>query len=287
LKSEFLWLNNGVSVAENFVDSLISNYENKANVLLVGKLYCLKAEFLRDKGSYSKAEENYKVSLKYFENFPSEGNYLARIFKGLGSVYKNKGDCKTSHDHLLIALNIVMKFGDKITEAGVLASLSGLYLTENKIDQGIKVLKEKAKIGENTGSLREKFYANYDLCLATIEKGDFKVASDIITENADGAKKFKREYYFKMWRGFLNTKKNLESGISIIKSSKIEALNAKEDKRVHLADYLIAASYNYHGVNSEKSKEIFSSLLNDPIVSKQLKNNVQYLIKYPKGIKSI
>lgn len=287
LIAEFYWISNGVSVAENYVDKIISNYINSKKDLLLGKLYCLKGEFLRDKGDYFNAEKNYKLSLQYFEKYPFEGNYLARIFKGLGSVYKNRGNCKLAYDHLLIALNIAKKFGDKITESGVLASMAGLYFTEGKSDQGIRVLKNKVEIGQMTNSLREKFYANYDLSLATIEKGDLGLARNIIEDNYDHAVKFKRAYYLKMWKGYIETQANLENGINIIKSCKIEALNANEDKRVHLADYLLAASYNQFDETKNKAHQIITTLINNPAVSNQLKSNLNYLVKNPKGIKAI
>jgi tetratricopeptide (TPR) repeat protein len=287
LSAEFYWINNGVVVAESYVDKLLLKYSKTNKPLFLGKLYCLKGEFLRDRGNYVNAEVNYKKALQYFEKNSFEGNYLARIFKGLGSVYKNRGNFKLAYDHLLIALNIAKKFGDKITESGVLASVAGLYFTENKMEQGVRALKNKVQIGKDTNSLRETFYANYDLCLATIEKGDVNSARDIIENNTSNAVKFKREYYIKMWRGYIEAKSSIEKGINIIKSCKIDALDANEDKKVHLADYLLAATYLQNPNTKSEADKIITHLLNNPSVSGQLKSNINYLIKNPDKVKAI
>jgi tetratricopeptide (TPR) repeat protein len=67
LKAEYIWINNGVLKAYDFVEGLI-NKKLISNNDFLGKLFCLKAEFLRDKGNYTDAKELYDLSLKYLKD---------------------------------------------------------------------------------------------------------------------------------------------------------------------------------------------------------------------------
>lgn len=286
LKAEFIWIDEGVIQAHEFV----KNYLRTPNIFndnILGKLYCLEGEFLRDKGDYSQAKSVYNLALKYLQNYPYEGTYIARALKGLGSVYKNQGNFDCSSKYIFNALEISRKFADKITESGVLASIGSLYLAQNKNDLGIKMLQEKSDIGKRANSMREQFYANYDLGIATIEKGDYHSAQDVLEDSLDIGTKFKRRYYIDMWRGLIKSFDNIEEGVRIIEASKQDAIEANEDKRIYLADYLLAASYLNKAGYESKGKVILKNLINNSNVSKQLQNNSQILLKSPSTIKSI
>lgn len=286
LKAEFIWIDEGVIQAHEYVKGVLHTPNTFPDSIL-GKLYCLEGEFLRDKGDYDQAKLAYNLALKYLQNYPYEGTYIARALKGLGSVYKNQGNFDCSSKYIFNALEISRKFADKITESGVLASIGSLYLAQNKNDLGIKMLQEKADIGKRANSMREQFYANYDLGIATIEKGDFNSARDTLEDSLDIGAKFKRRYYIDMWRGLIKSFNNLEDGVRIIEASKHDAIEANEDKRIYLADYLLAASYLNNTGYESKGRVILKNLINNPNVSKQLQNNSQILLKSPSTIKSI
>lgn len=286
LKAELIWINEGVLKAREFVKKcLVNSQQFDENVL--GKLYCLEGEFLRDKGNYSAAKTSYITALNLLKNYPFEGSYIARTNKGLGSIYKNHGNYVTSSKYIFNALDISKKFADKITESSVLASIGSLYLVQNKDELGIKMLQEKADIGRRANSIREIFYANYELGMATVEKGDYKTARDSLEDIMSIGSKFKRRYYIDMWRGLLRSFEDFDDGIKIIQKSKSEAREADEEKKIYLADYLIAASCLNKAGQEKKGENILKVLMNNTSTSKQLKRNAQILLKYPKVIKSI
>lgn len=285
LQAELIWIDSGVGSAHKFVRAYFNRIGNK-NTPAIGKFYCLEGEFLRDKGDYRQAEIAYNKSLEYLQDRPYEGTYLARALKGLGSIYKKRGDMKKSSEMLFNALDISRRFADKITESGVLASVGSLYLAQDNRSLGIKMLQEKSDIGQRANSLREQFYAGYDLSMALIEEQDYQKARETIETHNSVGKAFKREYYLDMWRGFLESFDNQTQGLRTIQISRNDAYDAGEDKKVFLADYLLATANLRDPKNHYKGKNIIQSLVNNPQVSGQLKQNAEHLLK-TKSVRSI
>ena len=281
-KAEFIWIDEGVSAAIKY----ITPHTEHCSPRFKGIGFALLGEFLRDKGEYIKAE-NYYIKSIYILKDVYEYGYIIRSFKGLGSIYKNKGDLIKASKYIFHALELGRDYKDALILGNVLGSTGSLYQSKGELQLADIAYEEKKSIGIKMVSLRESFYANYDLCLSSIEQGNLTKGRLLIEENENDGKQFKRDYYSNIWKGYIDSFDNTKQGIDMVRNSKRHAIETHEDKRINIAEYVEGAIYyKDHSFNSVGEK-MLTNLLKKEDLSDQIRKGIGAIFNGSKYIKSV
>lgn len=269
---EYTWISSGVDAAT----SKATTYYNQGFISY--QFLCLLGDFYRDKGLYEVAKNYYEKAL---ETAPPLDYYTARAYRGLGSVYRKLKEKNKSEINIFLALEISKQLQNKYLTSNILGSVGSFYQADNNFSVANKIFHEKYNIAKETKSLRERFYARYDLLINSIALGDFTEAEALSNISQADATKFKRKYYLDIWSALIMSSKNFNLGLQLLEKAKAVANDNNEIKQVHIANYVGGIMYHKFSKTTFNQNTYFNQLLNDQNTSKQLQGNILTMRENP------